>query len=347
VCRPSKLSRHPPTIHCRRADELRRRDGSQSQIAFFLWLFTFFQCFSPAVTLTNKIALKHLANVNAEYPVVRIFSTVGWISAGLFLGFAWPWMTGNTIDATRTPLILGCFGSLVMVFYSLTLPDTPPEGRSGDVGSRAFGATRDLVRNRPLIAFLVVSMLACIPSMAYNNFGNLFLNREGFPRPAALMTLGQLSDLLVLLATPWLIMRFGLSLLFVTGVIAWGVRYLFLAAGSYLDIEWPVYAAILMHGACYVFVYVIGVMIVDRLVESTHRGAAQGAYMLMSNGLGHLLGALSVGIAQAAFLTPEQVSPPPYDWTAFWLVPASIGGIAALLFLVIFRPQSGRLANNT
>src|SRR5688572_19305539 len=37
--------------------------GSQTQSAFFLWLLVYFQCFIPAATLTNKIALKHLADV--------------------------------------------------------------------------------------------------------------------------------------------------------------------------------------------------------------------------------------------------------------------------------------------
>jgi hypothetical protein len=302
----------------------------------------YFQCFSPAAALTNKIALKHLANAVAEYPLVRIFSTVGWISAGLFLGFAWPWATGQSIDATRIPLVLGACGSMLMVVYSLTLPHTPPEGRSGEFLLRAFRDSAELLRNRPLVMFLLVSMLACIPSMAYNNYGNLFLNRQGYPRPAALMTLGQLSDVLVLSATPWLILRVGLYSLFVTGVVAWSVRYALLAAGSYYAVSWPVYAAILIHGACYVFVYVIGVMYVDRLVGGRHRGAAQGMFALASAGLGHLLGAGTVGFTQEMFLTPDGVSPPPYDWTKFWIVPAIVSAATLVVFNFAFKPP-GRL----
>ena len=44
------------------------------------------------------------ADADAEYPTVRIFSTIGWIGAGLFLGFVWPWFAGTSIEATRTPL---------------------------------------------------------------------------------------------------------------------------------------------------------------------------------------------------------------------------------------------------
>jgi nucleoside transporter len=320
---------------------------SRTQTAFFVWLVVYFQCFSPAAALTNKIGLKHLANADAEYPLVRIFSTVGWISAGLFLGFAWPWATGQSIDATRTPLLLGACGSVIMAIYSLSLPHSPPEGRSGGFWHRALRDSGELLRNRPLVVFLIVSMLACIPSMAYNNYGNLFLNKQNFPRPAALMTLGQLSDVLFLSATPWLIARIGLYTLFVSGVIAWGLRYVLLAAGSYYEVAWAVYAAILIHGACYVFVYVIGVMYVDRLVGGTHRGAAQGMYALASAGLGHLLGAFTVGFAQEMFLTPDGVSPPPYDWTAFWLVPAIVSAATVVVFSFAFLPPRQVLKENT
>jgi nucleoside transporter len=310
---------------------------SQNQATFFFCLLMYFQCFVPAVALTNKISLRHLLDVDAEYPRIRIFGTVGWISAGLFLGFVWPAVNGDSIDATRTPLLLGAFGSVLMTFYAFTLPHTPPVRRDEDIQRRTFQDSGALLRNRPLVAFLLVSMLACIPSMAYNNYANLFLNNYAYPRPAALMTLGQLSDVLFLWAAPWFIARFGLRTLFVSGVIAWGVRYGLLAAGSYFYIGWPVYTAILIHGPCYVFIYVIGVMYVDRLADSAHRGAAQGMYALATTGLGHLIGAFNVGYTQGVFLTPDGISPPPYNWTAFWIVPAILSLVTAIVFKIRFN----------
>lgn len=311
---------------------------SQTQTEFFLWLAVYFQCFSPAAALTNKIGLRHLANADREYPLVRVFATVGWISAGLFVGFAWPRVTGDSIEASRIPLLIGACGSVIMAFYSLTLPNTPPEERSGVLPRRIWQDSGELLRNQPLVAFLFVSMLACIPSMAYNNYGNLFLNRQSYPSPAALMTLGQVSDVLVLWATPSLIARFGLRRLFISGVIAWGLRYISLAAGSYYGIAWPVIAAILLNGPCFVFIYVIGVLYVDHLVGGEHRGAAQGMFAVASAGVGHLLAALCVGYTQAVFLTPENVTPPPYNWTEFWIVPATLSLVTFVVFGVVFKP---------
>jgi nucleoside transporter len=319
--------------------------ASESQTAFFLWLLAYFQCFIPAATLTNKIALKQLANAGAEYPYVRIFGTVGWILSGLFLGFVWPLFTGGSIDETRLPLMIGAWGSLLMALYSVTLPPTPPERFAGTVAPDRRRDIVQLLGNKRLLAFLLVSMLACIPSMAYNNYANLFLNRHAYPRPAALMTLGQISDVLCLWATPWLIARFGLRTLFLSGVLAWTVRYGLLAmAGHYYEMAWAVYAAILIHGPCYVFVYVIGVMYVDRLADPAHRGAAQGMNALATTGVGHLLGAMAVGLSQEVFLTPDGVAPPPYNWAAFWLVPTTISAATILVFQIAFlRPRRSEL----
>lgn len=319
-----------------------RMFGSESQADFLLWLILYFQCFVPAAILTNKIGLKQLANPDVEYPIVRIFGTLGWIGAGLFVGFLWPFYTAESIEATKTPLMIGAVGNVLMAIYALTLPHTPPEER-GRIGNTSTPARSSLLRNRPLVIFLLVALLASIPSNAYNNYANLFLNREGYSRPAALMTLGQVSDIIFLWLSPRLIKRFGLRTIFACGIIAWFARYILLAAGSYFDLTWPVLAAIVIHGMCYVFVYVVAVLYVDHLVDPTHRGAAQGMLALASTGLGHLMGALTIGFSQELFLTPKGVVPPPYNWAAFWLVLAGISLTAFLVFETAFGRRNGSL----
>ncbi|CAK9037482.1 Putative nucleoside transporter YegT [Durusdinium trenchii] len=314
----------------------------ESQTAFYLWLLLYFHCFLPACALTNKIALKHLVDSEAEYPHIRIFSTLGWITAGLLVGFGWPEITGSSIEDTATPIILGAIASGVMALYSLTLPPTPPEPKPGGSALPRFAGSLPLLTNLPLMVFLGITVLACIPTMPYNNYGNLFLNKHDFPHPAALMTLGQLSDLFCLWASPWLIARLGLRRLFSLGLVAWFVRYVLLAVGGYYQLSWAVYSAILIHGACYVFIYVVAVMYVDRLTDSAHRGAAQGLLAIATSGVGNLLGALAVGYTESTYLTPPGITPPPYDWTAFWLVPAGISLFTLAVYYFVFLPMNRR-----
>ena len=131
---------------------------SRSQIAFFLWLVVYFQCFAPAASLTNKIALRHLRDADAEYPTVRIFSTIGWIAPGCSWASFGRGLPARRLRPLALPSMLSALGSLLMALYSLTLPPTPPELRSRGVFAASWRDISDLFRNRPLVVFLFVSI---------------------------------------------------------------------------------------------------------------------------------------------------------------------------------------------
>ncbi|MCA9236470.1 MAG: MFS transporter [Planctomycetales bacterium] len=311
---------------------------SQTELGFLTCLLVYFHAFFPAMAMTNKIALSQLANTDAEYPSVRIAGTLGWIAAGLCVGFVIPIMIGRSIEATRIPLTLATISSLVMGAYALTLPPTLPAwSTDADGAGPRLAAAAPALQNRPLALFLLVAVFACMASAAYNNYANVFLNREGFPYPAASMIIGQISDIACLSITPWLIARVGLRPVFAVGILAWSVRYSLLAAGSYFGSAWSVYAAIAVHGPCFVFVFVAGAMLVNQLAIDSQRGTAQGLFTVASTGIGTLLGALIMGRAQTLLLTPENVTPAPYDWPRFWLVPAFCSLAALGLTAYVFK----------
>lgn len=309
---------------------------ARDQPVFLVSLLAFFHCYLSAVTLTNKIAFGHLSDPATGFPFIRLFGALGWISSGLFIGLLWPAMSGSSIEAARTPFMIACVASLLMSVYALTLPATPP-ATSKSPGDATRQARWVLLANRPLVAFLVLSLLACIPSMAYNNFSNPFLNWEGYPHPAALLTLGQASEIACLAAMALLLRRVSLRLLFGLGVLAWAARYVLLAVGAAYGLGGAVLLAILLHGPCFAFVYVAGPMYTDNLVEARHRGAAQGLYTGATMGLANLAGAVLVGCLQRTFLTPPDVTPPPYNWEAFWIVPAVLSLLTALAWIVLLK----------
>lgn len=312
---------------------------SESQTGLFVGLLCYFHCYVPSIALSNKIGLKHLANPDAEFPLVRVFGTLGWITAGVLVGFVWPTLTGETIESVRTPFAIGATADLLVALYALTLPNTPPEReqRSSVSFVQAFWGGLQLIGTRGIAVFLVVAFLACLPSMAYNNFANPFLNLSGYQNAAALMTVGQLSEIAVLWVMPLLIIRLGLRGLFVLGLLAWTMRYGMLALGGAMTLSAPVYAAILLHGPCFAFIYVGGPMFIDHLVKPQDRGFAQGLYAVAATGLGHLAGAGLVGWSQERYLTPSGVETPPYDWTSFWLLPFYVSLFTTLLFALYFR----------
>lgn len=316
---------------------------ARDEWVFYAGLLLYFQAFGPTVSLTNTVVLRMSSNTDRDFPVLRLFGTTAWMMAGVFVGeIARRWW-GESIEATRIPIAISGVSHLGMALYCLTLPraKSPARVATGADHKRAL----DVLRNRPFIAFLAISMLAAIGSQAYN-FANPFMNQQGYVGAAAVLTLGQLSELVCLASMPWLQRRVGLKALFLFGIGAWAARYTLLVIGSLGEPGSPataaVIAAILCHGPAYGFMYVAGQLYVDKLVHPHNRGAGQGLHALAMNGLGHLLGAGLVGWAQSRFLTPSGVTPPPYDWVRFWLTPIGLFLVVGVLFLARFARQRPR-----
>ena len=50
-------------------------------------IFGHMLCFYPTLALTNTIAMKAMTNPEKEFPLIRVFGTIGWIVAGLSLSW--------------------------------------------------------------------------------------------------------------------------------------------------------------------------------------------------------------------------------------------------------------------
>ena len=57
-----------------------------------------------------------------EFAPIRIFGSIGWIVAGLLIGY-FSWESLNTLKNT---FYMSSFISLILGIYSFTLPNTPP-----------------------------------------------------------------------------------------------------------------------------------------------------------------------------------------------------------------------------
>lgn len=309
-----------------------------SQPWFLAALIAYYQFLVPTFSLTNSLALRHLPRSLEQFPAVRAWGTVGWVIAGLFIGFAWPAAFGRSIEATTLPMLLAIAAHGVMALYCLTLPLTPPE-TTGRLSWQALlqGGSLTLLRQPRVVMFLMISMLACIPVQFYYSFLNAYMNTMGIHGAAGIMSLGQVCEIACLISMPWMLSRLGIKHTFMLGLLAWVVRYALMAVGAITGSLVALVVAILLHGFCYVFVYVSGQLYLDYLAGPRSRSAAQGLSVLATSGLGHLTGAILAGAAQAHYLTPPGVSPPPFDWLTFWLIPLVMFVGVLLLFLGTFR----------
>jgi len=286
--------------------------------------------FFPTIGLTNSLTLRQLTDAGSQFPFIRMFGTIGWIAIG--------WTISQLkVEAAATQFIVACGASVVMGLYCLTLPHTPPMGKGQKITVRALLGLDALVmlKKRAYFVFAIASVLACIPLTFYFSFTNRYLNEAGVTNAAGKMTLGQVSEVGVMLLMPFIFRRITVRGVLMLGLICWSVRYGLLAFGDPGSGVWMFYLAIVLHGFCYDFFFMTGQIYTDQEAPPDLRGTAQGFITFITYGVGMFIGSLLSGVALDYFITPTG-----HDWKAFWLSSAAGAFVILLLVAVFFRTNA-------
>src|SRR5215203_807662 len=110
--------------------------GEVSQFAlFFPLILGYMILYMPTLALVNSVSFRQMRDPERQFPAVRVLGTIGWIVAGLIIGWL-GWEQG------QLPLTfkMAAVASLILGIYSFTLPATPPTRRgekssiAGDAG---------------------------------------------------------------------------------------------------------------------------------------------------------------------------------------------------------------------
>jgi nucleoside transporter len=289
--------------------------------AILLWAF----CFLPTLSLVPSLSMRHLTTPAAEFPLLRTLGTVGWLVGGLLVG-------ALGVELSPTPLRLGAIASVILAGYCLTLPATPPIAPDRQRSARTLLGldALTLLRDPLFVIFLAVNVALAVPNQVYNAFGSLYLAELNFSHPAALLTIGQASEVAVLLALPRMQRRLGARNVLLIGAAAWLIRCVLFSLGSAGSLPITV-VGLLLHGFAYGCVYIAGMLVVHERAPTHLRASAQGFWAVMIMGIGNLGGAWVAGRTVGAFATASS-----HNWAAIWLIPAAVS-LAATLGVVFSR----------
>jgi nucleoside transporter len=311
--------------------------------SFLPVLFAYMAVYMPTLALANSVSFRQLKNPALEFGALRVWGTIGWIVAGLAISYLFAWDSPAAVaqGALRNTFVMCGCASLVLGVYSFTLPQTPPLARGEArkqvrdiLGAEALG----LLAERNFLIFFLASILICIPLAFYYQHANQFLTELEVANPTGKQTLGQMSEVLFMLALPVFLGRFGIKLTLLAGMLAWALRYVMFAFGNAGPLLYLLLIGIALHGVCYDFFFVSGQIYIDSKAGVAIKSAAQGLITLATYGLGMLIGFFIAGRITDLYALPGSG----HDWTYIWLYPAAFAALVLVLFAATFRNETLR-----
>lgn len=300
--------------------------------SFFPLIVIYMILYMPTLALVNSVSFRQMKNPAVEFPPVRVLGTVGWIVAGLTIGY-FGWEQTNQLSLTFK---MAAAASALLGLLSFSLPPAPPVQRNTNVSIKemlGLDALR-LLNNKSYLLFFLSSIAICIPLAFYYNFTNLYLNEAGMKSAAAVQSLGQVSEALFMLLIPVFFLRLGVKNMLAIGMLAWVLRYVFFSFGNVNENYWMLIAGIVLHGVCYDFFFVTGQIYTDSHAGERFKSAAQGMITLATYGVGMMIGSLISGPIVDAYATSQG-----HDWAMIWMIPAGVSALVLLLFVTLFKEK--------
>lgn len=309
--------------------------------------------FMPTIGLNNSVAFNALTrngmDTVKDFPPIRIFGTIGFICAMLFVNFVGP--EGAKYQSTYSQLFVSAILSGVMVFYALTMPKCPVSTApvSGNwvdkMGLRAF----TLFKRKKMAIFFIFSMLLGVSLQITNGYANPYITFfKDLPEFAdawaaqnanALISLSQISETLCILLIPFCLKKFGIKGVMLLSMFAWVLRFGFFGIGSPEDFGLILFIlSCIVYGIAFDFFNVSGGLYVDKETSSDIRSSAQGLFMIMTNGFGATIGTLSaMAIVNHNVVATDSLEQQLIGWRTSWLIFAAYALVVGVAFWIIFR----------
>lgn len=316
---------------------------SGSPVWFIVIIALHMLAYTPTIGLSNSLAFHNIDNQEKEFPRLRVFGTIGWIVAGIFVSSV------LGADTSAVPFYVAGASGVVLGLFSFTLPATPPPA----AGKESLSIREILgidalaqLKSRSFIVFIVSSFLISIPLAAYYAFAPVFVNATGFENPATTMSFGQMSEVAFMIAMPFFFRRLGVKWMLLVGMGAWVLRYVLFALAATDEITWMIMTGIVLHGICFDFFFVTGQIYVDKKSSASIRSQAQGFLVFATYGVGMFIGAQLSGWVYNLYKSGN-VDMSLAQWASFWWVPALFAGVIMLIFAVLFKndlPPDGLLS---
>jgi len=311
----------------------------------FFWLILgYLTMYMPTLGLANTVSYSILSENNYDvvkvFPGIRVWGTIGFIIAEVTVGTL-GWANNNT------QFYFAAVISIIMGLYSFTLPNVPLSKSENKSFAQRLGLDAFvLFKEYKMAIFFIFATLLGVVLQISNAWASEFMRSftADFPDSFAVnnansfIALSQVSETLFILTIPFFLKRFGIKTVMMLSMLAWFLRFGLFGIGApegigvgYLIMSMVVY------GAAFDFFNISGSLFIETETDSKFRGSAQGLFILLTNGIGAMIGGIGSGYIVQKYSVYEAGDLVSRDWFSIWSIFAVYALVLAIFFMLIFK----------
>jgi hypothetical protein len=305
-------------------------EQGKEPILFILFLGLKSLVTAPAWPLLTTITLSSTDHPERDFGKIRVWGSLGWMGAGLLVSLL-------SMDLSPSVGWLSVGASILAAVCCFLLPHCPPKGGPPKnildvLGLRAFR----LFKQRDTAMFFGTAFLFSIPLSAYFMHTPQQLRFLGCEQIAAVMTIGQLTEVVAMLMMGWLLRTWRIKSIFVLALGCGTLRYLLFAVGASDDSLVFVLLGVALHGICWSYFFEAGKVFLARRIERGIRTQSQALLALFTSGIGGLAGTAFVGWAHG-YLVNETTG---VGWSDYWWLLTAVCGFCVIGFMIGYRGKN-------
>lgn len=287
-------------------------------------------CSSPTWSISSAIIFARLADAKMEFGPIRAMGTFGWMSG------CWV-ISALSADASVLAGYSGAGVWLIVAGFTFFLPqlETPPSSQHLTWHERLGLDALTLLKNPDHRVIFITVALFAIPLCGFYPFTPPHLRELGFERTSAWMSIGQITEIIVMFLLGGLLVKWRLKWIIACGLGFGVIRF---ALSAVNGPGWLL-GGVFMHGISFTLVFITAQIYLEQRVDATWRTRAQALMALMLSGVGNLIGYLGTGWWHNACSTIGKT-----NWSLFWGGLSAVVAVVLVYFLAAYRGRTREMS---
>ena len=254
----------------------------------FFWIFLVMSALSlftsSTLPLAESLTLAHLATTDGHYSRIRLWGSIGFIVASLFLGYL--------IDLQGINILLWVLliAQTIIFFLSNTIPETKEiHHKKNDL------SIWKIIKTPSVIALLIGCNLMVSAHGVLYNFYSIYLKEHGYTSATIgwLWAVGVICEIFIFMLMPKILRRYSLKAILLMSLFLGVIRFILIGASP--DHFYLLFIAQIFHAATFGSFHAASIEIIAYFFKGRNQSRGQAIYNSVAYGIGGTIGGLGGG----------------------------------------------------